>query len=76
MSIFRTGRPELEKTHVSCPLFPRCTCMECFRHPCYRAGDLPESERASREVLALPVYPELEEEQVRYVAEQVLAAVA
>jgi dTDP-4-amino-4,6-dideoxygalactose transaminase len=50
--------------------------QECFRHLGYREGDLPESERASREVLALPVYPELEEEQVRYVAEQVRAAVA
>jgi dTDP-4-amino-4,6-dideoxygalactose transaminase len=50
--------------------------QECFKYLGYKEGDLPESERASREVLALPVYPELEEEQVRYVAEQVLAAVA
>jgi len=49
--------------------------QECFRALGYREGSLPETERASREVLALPVYPELREEQVRYVAEQVLAAV-
>lgn len=48
----------------------------CFKHLGYRAGDLPESERACREVLALPVYPELAEEQIRHVATEVLAAVA
>ena len=31
----------------------------CFRHLGYQEGDLPESERASREVLSLPLYPEL-----------------
>jgi len=49
--------------------------QECFRHLGYTPGSLPETERASREVLAIPVYPELEEEQVRFVADQVLAAV-
>jgi dTDP-4-amino-4,6-dideoxygalactose transaminase len=49
--------------------------QECFRHLGYKEGDFPESERACREVLALPVYPELPEEQVRYVAEELLAAV-
>jgi dTDP-4-amino-4,6-dideoxygalactose transaminase len=43
--------------------------QECFKPLGYREGDLPESERACREVLALPVYPELEEAQVRFVAE-------
>jgi dTDP-4-amino-4,6-dideoxygalactose transaminase len=47
----------------------------CFKDLGYRQGDLPETERACHEVLALPVYPELEEKQVRYVGEQVLAAV-
>lgn len=49
--------------------------QECFRYLGYKQGDLPESERACREVLALPVYPELEEEQVRYVAKQLLEIV-
>jgi dTDP-4-amino-4,6-dideoxygalactose transaminase len=31
----------------------------CFSHLGYRPGRLPESERASAEVLSLPVYPEL-----------------
>ena len=49
--------------------------QECFSPLGYREGDLPESERACREVLALPVYPELEEAQVRHVAETLLRAI-
>ncbi len=36
-------------------------------------GDLPESERATREVLSLPVHPHLRPEQVEYAAEAVRA---
>lgn len=50
--------------------------QDCFRYLGYKEGDLPETERACREVLALPVYPELEEEKVRYVAAQLLDAVS
>lgn len=49
--------------------------QECFGDLGYREGALPETERACREVLALPVYPELSEQQIRYVAEQTLNAV-
>jgi dTDP-4-amino-4,6-dideoxygalactose transaminase len=46
--------------------------QECFRSLGYKEGDLPESERAALEVVALPVYPELAEEQVRFVCDSIL----
>jgi dTDP-4-amino-4,6-dideoxygalactose transaminase len=40
-----------------------------YRELGYRAGDFPESERAVREVLSLPLYPEMTDAQVDEVVE-------
>ena len=37
--------------------------QECYSFLKYHRGDLPNSEKASEEVLALPIYPELTEDQ-------------
>ena len=43
----------------------------CFEYLGYRQGEFPESERASEEVISLPVYPELKQSQLDEVIEAV-----
>ena len=45
--------------------------QECFAYLGSKAGAFPESERAAKDTLALPIYPELTDEQAKYVVQSI-----
>jgi dTDP-4-amino-4,6-dideoxygalactose transaminase len=50
--------------------------QKAFEYLKYKQGDFPESENASSEVLSLPIYPELSEEQQRAVVAGIAKSLA
>ena len=70
-------RDELQKylasAGVGCAVYyPLCLHeQKCFEYLGHRKGDFPIAEQAAQEVLALPIYPELNEKQLTHVAESI-----
>jgi dTDP-4-amino-4,6-dideoxygalactose transaminase len=46
--------------------------QKCFAYLGYQHGDFPETERAARETLALPMYPEISRDAQRYVVNAIV----
>jgi len=46
---------------------------QAYAHLGYQKGDFPVAERLAEEILSLPMYPELTEEQIAYVGEKIKA---
>ncbi|MFO1476635.1 MAG: DegT/DnrJ/EryC1/StrS family aminotransferase [Verrucomicrobiota bacterium] len=64
-------KKHLESNGVGCALhYPLPLHLQkCYASLGYKAGDFPVAEKAARECLSLPVYPELTDKQVQRVAD-------
>ena len=47
--------------------------QDCFSDLNYKKGDFPQAEHAALHTLALPIYPELSDDQIEYVVEKIKA---
>ena len=63
----------LKEKGVSCSVYYPISLhlQETYKDLGYRKGDLPISERVQEDTLALPMYPELKEEQIEFIVKNI-----
>jgi dTDP-4-amino-4,6-dideoxygalactose transaminase len=62
-----------EKQIASAVFYPKpLHLQECFRYLRYKTGDFPVAEKICNQVLSLPIYPELKQEQIEYTGKTIL----
>jgi dTDP-4-amino-4,6-dideoxygalactose transaminase/acetyltransferase-like isoleucine patch superfamily enzyme len=63
----------LKEKSVGCEIYYPLTFnnQKCFSYLKYKKGDFPIAEKAADETIAIPIYPELTEEQQKYVVDKI-----
>jgi len=64
----------LKKNNIGCEIYYPVPMhlQQCFKNLGYKQGYFPEAEKASKEIMALPIYPELKDEMKDFVVSNVI----